>query len=478
MSIFYFDRLRTPAIAGGNEVQRNGRLPERRWLSPPWVAGLVLAVGDMVIIDTIIRLATLLRERLAEWHPIGLDQSVVLELHVLVVLLPVGFLTVGLYPGYGNSGIERLRMRVSTVIRVFGAILLFDYVAQDGRWSRGITLMSGVFTLIALPIWDAVARGVLIRLGIWGTPAAVWGEDVERRRTVIRILNQHPELGWFPMVEGPLPTPETPAVPKVAVAVVVLPPSGPVTAPDDLPYRRVVLVQDIDGAQSLWVTPRDLGAHLGLETQRNLLLPFNRYLKRFLDLILATALLTVIAPLIAVCGVLIKIVSPGPAFYAQTRRGRDGRPFRMYKLRTMVPDAERRLEELLENAPDAREEWRRYMKLRRDPRIIPAVGGLMRRFSIDELPQLWNVICGEMSLVGPRPLPEYHLALLEPGVLRLRQRVRPGVTGLWQISGRSLCTIQELQHLDAYYVRNWSFWLDLYILAGTTVEVARGKGAQ
>jgi lipopolysaccharide/colanic/teichoic acid biosynthesis glycosyltransferase len=117
------------------------------------------------------------------------------------------------------------------------------------------------------------------------------------------------------------------------------------------------------------------------------------------------------------------------------------------------------------------------MKLREDPRIIPRIGHFLRRFSIDELPQLWNVLRGEMSLIGPRPLPDYHLAALDQAGTDLRRHVRPGMTGLSQVSGRSSRSLEEQQHLDGYYVRNWSLWLDLHILARTVLAVVRGRGA-
>lgn len=439
-------------------------------------AGLVLAAGDMLIIEAAVALATLLRQMLTGWFPIGLDPRVLLGVHVAVLLLPLGFAMAGLYPGYGRTSVERLRLRVTVTALCFGAMLLFDYLAQNGLWSRGIVLATATITLMALPVWDGVARGAMVRRGLWGSPAVVLG-PADRRVAVVRALIDHPELGWIPVVEGPLPGPGAPPVRGVAVAIVVLPSSGEPTVPDDLPYRRVMLLPALGDVQSLWVTVRDMGTHLGLEMRRNLLIPANRTVKRLCDILLSGVALLVAAPVIAVFAVLVKIVSPGPAFFVQVREGSMGRPFRMWKLRTMVPDADARLGSLLSASPTASGEWSRHMKLRSDPRVIPVVGRLMRRFSIDELPQLWNVIRGDMSVVGPRPLPDYHLAALAPAVYALRQQVRPGITGLWQVSGRSSRLLTEQQHLDAYYVRNWSFWLDLHILARTVVEVVKGRGA-
>jgi lipopolysaccharide/colanic/teichoic acid biosynthesis glycosyltransferase len=124
-----------------------------------------------------------------------------------------------------------------------------------------------------------------------------------------------------------------------------------------------------------------------------------------------------------------------------------------------------------------REEWQTRYKLRDDPRLIPVVGRLFRRFSIDELPQLWTVLKGEMSLVGPRPFPDYHLREFPPAFVELRQRVRPGITGLWQIAVRSDGGTSEQEAYDSYYIRNWSVWMDLYILSRTLAAVVSGRGA-
>jgi len=161
----------------------------------------------------------------------------------------------------------------------------------------------------------------------------------------------------------------------------------------------------------------------------------------------------------------------------QRRSGLDGHLFDVPKIRTMRVDAEARLKEHLSEDPMLREEWDATYKLKRDPRLIPLVGRLFRRFSVDELPQLWTVVQGRMSLVGPRPFPDYHLAQFPPAFLELRRRVRPGLTGLWQITVRSEGGIEKQQAYDTYYIRNWSVWLDIYVLSRTIAAVASGRGA-
>lgn len=203
----------------------------------------------------------------------------------------------------------------------------------------------------------------------------------------------------------------------------------------------------------------------------------DRLIKRSLDLALAVQLLLLSAPVILVLATVVRLVSPGPAFFTQVREGLEGKPFRAWKLRTMHPDAEERLKRHLAEHPSAQAEWNRYMKLKHDPRLLPGIGRFMRRWSLDELPQLWNVVKGEMSLVGPRAFPDYHLQAFDSEFRALRRKVKPGITGYWQVRVRSNGGLEVQQKLDSYYIHNWSLWFDVYILARTVTTVLKGHGA-
>ncbi len=197
-----------------------------------------------------------------------------------------------------------------------------------------------------------------------------------------------------------------------------------------------------------------------------------RLVKGAVDRVIASIVLLLFSPLLLAIAIGIRVGSPGPAIFRQTRIGKDGHRFTMFKFRTMVMDAEARRAELAELNERADG---RLFKIRQDPRITP-IGRLLRKFSLDELPQLVNVIVGEMSLVGPRPpLPE-EVALYADDVRR-RLLVKPGLTGLWQISGRSDLTWDESVRLDLRYVENWSLALDLMILWKTAFAVGRSAGA-
>jgi exopolysaccharide biosynthesis polyprenyl glycosylphosphotransferase len=192
--------------------------------------------------------------------------------------------------------------------------------------------------------------------------------------------------------------------------------------------------------------------------------------KNLIDRLVALVGLILVLPLFVAVGIAIRLSDPGPIFFRQSRVGREGRTFRVWKFRTMYTDAEERVAELEElNESDGL-----LFKIRNDPRVFP-VGRFLRASSLDELPQLVNVLLGEMSLVGPRPLPAEDGDFL--GDVRRRLLVRPGITGLWQVSGRSDLSWDDAVRLDLYYVDNWSLVLDLHTMWRTLWVVLRRKGA-
>jgi lipopolysaccharide/colanic/teichoic acid biosynthesis glycosyltransferase len=193
--------------------------------------------------------------------------------------------------------------------------------------------------------------------------------------------------------------------------------------------------------------------------------------KRACDVLLAASLLLVLAPLLAVIAIAIKLTSPGPVLFVQRRIGYQGAVFAMLKFRTMYDGAERAEAALAAECGD-----RTFLKIEGDPRTTP-VGRWLRITSVDELPQLVNVLRGEMSLVGPRPILQCDLARFPHGHEMRRFTAKPGITGLWQVSGRSHCTDAERIQLDLVYVDCWSMWLDLLILARTVPVVLTGQGA-
>lgn len=200
-------------------------------------------------------------------------------------------------------------------------------------------------------------------------------------------------------------------------------------------------------------------------------------LKRLFDIVFSAVAVLTFLPLMILLGIAVIMSSSGPALYAHTRIGRDGKPFPCLKFRTMVEDAEDRLQQLLESDPSARAEFEATHKLDNDPRIIPGIGHFLRSSSMDELPQFLNVLVGQMSIVGPRPVTQRELEGYN-AARRFYTRVRPGITGLWQVSGRSDIDFLRRTVMDRQYVTKWSFLLDLKIIYRTLGVVLYQIGAK
>lgn len=212
-----------------------------------------------------------------------------------------------------------------------------------------------------------------------------------------------------------------------------------------------------------------------LRLKNNLARSWNRYLKTIFDFALTLVGTVAISPILIFIAIWIYIDSPGPVIFKHTRIGKNGKKFFCYKFRSMCIDAKEKLAELLENDPVAKAEWKRDFKLKNDPRITKS-GAFLRRTSLDELPQIFNVLKGEMSLVGPRPVIEEELERYGEYVNDYLM-VKPGITGMWQINGRNDTLYAERVCMDSWYVRNWSIWIDNLILWRTLKSVIRCKGA-
>jgi undecaprenyl-phosphate galactose phosphotransferase len=213
-----------------------------------------------------------------------------------------------------------------------------------------------------------------------------------------------------------------------------------------------------------------------LKIENHLESSINQAIKRLFDLILSVLMLPILLPTILIIGVLIKLDSRGPIFYTQERVGKNGKKFKVIKFRSMYINADELLKEFLEKNPELREEYETFRKLKDDPRVTK-VGKFLRKTSLDELPQIFNVLKGEMSLVGPRPAFEEEIIKYYKDYAIYYYKVLPGITGLWQISGRSNTSIFQRAELEVWYVKNWNLWLDIVILTKTIKVVLKREGA-
>ena len=240
-------------------------------------------------------------------------------------------------------------------------------------------------------------------------------------------------------------------------------------------FSHILVIPDLFGFASLGVPAKDIGGVLGIEVRQELLLPWPRFMKRLMDVTLTVVGALAISPILIELAILIKLDSPGPIVYWQERLGRDGTRFRAAKFRSMYGDGEQRLKAVLDADPKLKAEYEEFHKLSSDPRVT-RVGRVLRKYSLDELPQLWNVLRGEMSLVGPRPYLEREVPEMQQQETIIL-RAMPGMTGLWQVGDRNATGFSERLRTDVHYVRNWSPWLDVYILARTFGVVIAGTGS-
>jgi len=425
------------------------------------------------------------------------NQPIELYLPVLplLFLILLGYAQAGLYPGFGMGPVETIRRYWLVTLAAFASLagLVFALKIPD-YYSRATLVLAAAFSLVFLPVGRWLVRRLARRWAWWREPVVLVGAGTRTRlaldlfdrsageyQPVGLLLTDPPESEQdadLPVL-GSLSDADAVAAAGIQLAFADLEGPGAESALDRLRlvFSRVIILRDFTELPVEGVQVRNFGGVLGLEYGSNLLRRQTRWVKRCMDLAVGLVALVLTLPVIVLAVLAVRLRSPGPALFWQEREGLEGRTIRVPKIRTMIPDAEARMEELLATDDVLRAQWERGYKLREDPRLIPRLGRLLRRWSVDELPQLWSVVRGDMSLVGPRPFPHYHLEALSPQARDLRNRVRPGLTGLWQVSARGIADVGEQQYYDIYYIRNWSLWLDIYVLAHTVSAVVTGRGA-
>ena len=411
----------------------------------------------------------------------------------------------GLYSGVALSPPEELQRVTLSSGLMFVALAAATVSLRDAsKYLTWTTLLAACLSIVLIPLNRAIVRRLFSREPWWGSPAVILGAGPAGQRVVKSMLDE-PGLGLRPVavVDAPPESMEedfagprwihgvpvmsgyelalaVPEAHQFSYAVVAMPvePSARFMATLEsygLRFSRILMIPDLANFCSLWVSPKSVGGMLGLEVCQRAFVPGRQWPKRILDLLLTVIGGVLILPLIVLIAAWVKLGSRGPAFYSQERIGRDGTTFRAWKFRSMVSNADQVLGAYLDQNPQLREEWKRSHKLKNDPRIT-AAGRFLRRTSLDELPQLWNVLKGEMSLVGPRPIVMGEIHKYGNN-FDLYTKVTGGITGLWQISGRNDTSYDERVALDTFYVRNCSVWLDCYILFRTIETVLFRKGA-
>jgi len=472
----------------------NQRKGSRRYAGSAW-----LTTGAIVCCDAF-SLTLAAASSMALWIMLNhkLTAEMVGALPLLITVFLLCFAASGLYPGIAVNPTRELRDLTVLITLIYGvlgtAVFLFHEVEM---YSRAVFVLAWLQTLVLVPLWRTLARRRLARKVWWGCPTVVLGGG-SAGELVVRSLLRNPELGLKPVAvldceQKPLRS--VMGVPVFAgfehlswlvkesgVQHGILAMPG-LTRVELLAILRehgemlphLYVIPDLFGISSLWVQATDVAGLLAFRLHHRLLVPSAKLAKRCLDLVLTLIACIILLPLLLLFALLIRLTSPGPVFYGHTRLGKGGNYFKAWKFRSMVVNGDEVLKRHLETNPAAREEWERNQKLRHDPRVT-WIGRLLRVTSLDELPQLLNVIRDEMSLVGPRPIIKNEIPRYGDSI-ELYQKVAPGITGLWQVSGRNNTTYAERVAWDEYYVRNWSPWLDLHILIRTVDVVLRREGA-
>ena len=403
-----------------------------------------------------------------------------------------------LYPGAALAPAEELRGFTIASFLAHVGINVSRYIMYEKIDSIFTAfIFSFIFSPIILMVFRDLMHALIFKLKMKGIPAVIFGAGPTGQLMVDRmlkakrvsyepvlILDDNPSYGdtyrGIPIIHDTLLGPELVKRFKIRMAIVAMPKLEEETMRRMINYsvsafRYNVLIPDFFSLNNIWMAVRDFDGILGFATSHRLKMYWNLAIKRLLDLSLVILGGLVILPLLLLIALAVKASSAGPVLYGHKRLGLNGKYFKAYKFRSMVMDADKKLESILNADPRLREEWEASHKLRDDPRITK-VGKLLRRTSFDEFPQLINILKGDMSLVGPRPVTDPELEKYGENARRILT-VKPGLTGLWQVSGRSDTDYVERVSYDLYYLQSWSVWLDFWILYRTPGVILKGKGA-
>lgn len=453
-----------------------------------WMAG-VLALSDLFGLFAAIFIAMQIRR--LPWLIVDPDYIEVFML--LAATLFISFSRKGLYPAVGLNYVDELQNIVTSTNFSFFILIGVTFLLKNTAvYSRLILLFTWALSLVFIPTIRFVVRRLLIRHRLWGEPVIVIG-DPDKAVPLSDYFKINRQFGVRPVAVLHNGSSEkdharahtlsslkeyarASSINTVLIAINDLNSFDRLVDRYRFVFGRVILIKYKNGKFALnHLNSLDFSDVLGLQVKNNLLSFPSQVFKRVIDLLLSILGLVLLAPFLGFIALAIKIDAPGRVFYRQKRLGRHGKEFTLLKFRTMHLNADRLLKAEFERDPELKQEWDRYQKLKNDPRIT-RVGRWLRKFSLDELPQLWNVVLGEMSLVGPRPI-MVHQREMYGGTFKEYIQVSPGITGLWQVSGRNQTTFARRAELDDEYIQRWSQWLDIYILLKTVTIVLGKNGA-
>ncbi|WP_442511237.1 exopolysaccharide biosynthesis polyprenyl glycosylphosphotransferase [Novipirellula sp. SH528] len=474
-----------------------GVRPSRR-LSLDYTTQSLLTATPLLMVDLAVSVIGLLLSSYVVNHLTGhlLPIEIWKQVPALLVLQSILLLLHQMYPGVGVGHVFELRGLLRSTF--FSFVILASLNAWLGQLPKlefATFVVATMAISLLMPIARFAARYLLGRTRWWGLRVLVLGDRLSALQTC-EELTQHRSWGFRPigygceqddesekwgpdeLYIGPITNGVETAISNHAPVIVVA--SGERDhswAIERLAFQcpAVVSFRSLKSplmSNNAFQSPCTFATHFNSPLLR--FAP--RALKRISDLAICIPTLILLSPVALLIAFLIRRSDGGPVFFGHKRIGQHGQDFRAWKFRSMVENAEQVLEQYLLEHPELRAEWEKDQKLRDDPRIIKGVGHFLRKWSIDEFPQMWNVLWGEMSLVGPRPIVESEIAKYSEGYYAYSHML-PGLTGLWQVSGRNDTTYAERVALDCFYAKNWTPWLDLLILVKTPVAVFGSRGA-
>ncbi len=448
-------------------------------------AQLFTLLCDGLTLQIVLSLCVFLRSL---WGDI--DYTIYLFMSILLCSGPVFALMFGSCETPVPPAHKEVKSLFLSVSLAYLVILVVFFMTQVSvEYSRIILIVAWSVSVVAVPVVRGFMRRRLCRKEWWGTPVFFLSKK-EHVGQVWQELLEHPERGLRPV--GHIDMEEATYIWKknildaqnthVSPMFIWISDQGKNVNESKqfeevalLCKRVLVVAPQSQTLKKFWLAPRILGNTTAFMVKQNLTDVRRLRVKRFMDICISSVALVLLSPLFLFLVAWIRTNSTGPAFYSQKRIGQGGQPIRIFKFRSMVQNADEVLNQYLEDNEEYREEWKKDQKLRHDPRITK-VGHFLRKTSLDELPQLFNVLMGSMTLVGPRPIVEDEIERYGDVYLEY-QEVKPGITGLWQVSGRNNTTYEQRVSYDRYYVTNWSVWMDLWILMRTIPVALRGEGA-
>ncbi|MBB5225284.1 undecaprenyl-phosphate galactose phosphotransferase WbaP [Treponema ruminis] len=404
----------------------------------------------------------------------------------------VVFYAAGLYPGLVYPPADEVKKLGLCSFFIFAGIAL-SITVEDVEDKLAIVvalICAAPVALILLPAAREFARHLFSKNNWFGVPAVIYvsgnsGDVIIDRLIKRKDLGYKPCLiidskSWIPgeKMGIPLYPPSEQTfnmIKSFGIKVAILCDYDRDTTYINSYYRYTIQIPRLNDLSTISTNVRDFGGILGFSSTHNLTKPISLFWKRCIDLLLLLLSSPVTIPVLLLVSLIVKITSPGPIFYGHKRIGKNGKEFKCWKFRSMVIDADKQLEKILAENPEMRAEWEKDRKFTNDPRVTK-IGKILRKTSIDEIPQFFNIFTGEMSFIGPRPVTEPELAKYGKKSDFILS-VQPGLSGMWQISGRSDTGYEERVTLDSYYIQNWSVWLDIWIIIKTVYVVLRGKGA-